>query len=251
MGTAPHGRDNGLPRADSYVPLVDVDPPVADHVLQLLGGAGVAAVAEPLAGEVGPYRDVRPVRKPTERVHVDRDRAGRAREVVAASLPTLRAEFHADAARRTDAAQMRDAEVDAAFEDLVSGFDRPTAGGVGRWPASEDSDDETVSQPEPAPKRLTRRATDEGDDPAYWPQDHYVPPPPPPLPTLTRTTRFGWLGLLGGPLLLLLNTFVDLGFGRWVDLVAIGAFFAGFITLVVNMPDRAPHDDSWDDGAVV
>jgi len=37
----PTGRDNGLPRAARYVPLVDVDPPVADHVLELLRDAGV------------------------------------------------------------------------------------------------------------------------------------------------------------------------------------------------------------------
>jgi hypothetical protein len=33
--------------------------------------------------------------------------------------------------------------------------------------------------------------------------------------------------------------------------LAIVAFLGGFVTLVARMRDRAPHDDGWDDGAVL
>ena len=100
--SSPHGRDNGLPPAARYVALVDVDPPVADHVLELLRDAGVPAVAEPLAGDRGPARDMPPPPRPTERVHVDVSHVLLARSVVGRALPGLRADFHADAARRVD-----------------------------------------------------------------------------------------------------------------------------------------------------
>lgn len=281
MSGAPTGRDNGLPSAASYVALVDVDPPVADHVLAVLRDAGVAALAEPLAGEAGPYRDVRPPTSPTERVYVDRERVDLAREVIAGSLPALRADFHADAARRTDAAVMRAAELDQIFATIVSRFDEPTVG-LDPWPSREDHstnppdqlgdgagttfDPEKPADPgdlhHPAPpvrgsglsSRLVRRGTppqDEDPDPTYWPSDHYVPPVPPPLPRLDRLARFSWIGLIGGPLVLLLVVVLNLRVDRVVPFAAGAAFIAGFITLVARMPDRARDEDDWDDGAVV
>ena len=53
-----------------------------------------------------------------------------------------------------------------------------------------------------------------------------------------------------GPLLLLVVVILNLRVERVVTLVALAAFIAGFITLVVRMPDKPPDDD-WDDGAVV
>lgn len=213
--SAPTGRDNGLPGAASYVALVDVDPPVADHVLALLHEAGIPAVAEPLAGEVGPYQDVRAPDRPTERVHVDRAQAQDARELVGGALPALRADFHADAALRVDRAQMRAADIDQAFAAIVSGFDSAT-GVVAPWPAAEDrdtddpdeNDDDVLVHPDESmdpPRhglsaRLVRRADDEDldPDPSYWPQEHFVPPVPPRAPRGDRATRFAWAGIIGG-----------------------------------------------------
>lgn len=260
MSAVPTGRDNGLPAAASYVPLVDVDPPVADKVLELLHDAGVPAVAEPLAGERGPYQDLRPPPRPTDRVHVDRERSELARSVVAEALPVLRMDFHADAARRTDAAEMRDAEIDQAFRAIVSAYDDPIMGPIGRWSVLEDRDpDPEPAAEDPPPvrgsglsSRLVRRSSEpaEEPDPSYWPEEHYVPPVPPPLPQLDRVARFAWLGVVGGPLVLLLGVVFNLGLDRWVTILALGAFIAGFATLVARMPDREPGDDG-DDGAVV
>lgn len=255
--STPSGRPNGLPPAASYVALVDVDPPVADHVLALLHDAGIAAVAEPLVGEVGPYRDVRRPDRPTERVHVDRDRRDGARELLSAALPGLRADFHADAAHRVDAAEtaagappaeatrpgeLDDDDVDAAFAAIVSSY-----GPVPPAPPVEP----------PAPSglsaRLVRRdrpeEAHEEPDPPYWPEEHFVPPSPPRGPRLSRASRLAWIGAVGGPLLVLLVVLADLPFRQLGILVGIGAFVAGFATLVARMPDERADDG--DDGAVV
>lgn len=272
MSIVPTGRDNGLPEAASYVALVDVDPPVADHVLALLRDAGVTAVAEPLAGELGPYQDVRPPRRPTERVHVDRAQVLLARELVGRSLPALRADFHADAARRVDAAVMRAAEVEQAFAAIVAAYDQP-AEPVGPWPALEDHDPaETDAWPdsdhagEPGERsdqapprgsglssRLARRRwddpPDDDPDPSYWPEEHFVPPVPAAGPRMDRIARFAWSGVVGGPLVMLLVVVLNLRVERVVLFAAVAAFIGGFITLVARMPDKS--DDDWDDGAVV
>jgi hypothetical protein len=258
MSAVPAGRDNGLPPALSYVPLVDVDPPVADKVLELLHDAGVPAVAEPLAGERGPYQDQRPPPRPTDRIHVDREHSDLARAVVSQELPVLRMDFHADAARRVDAADMRDAEVDQAFRAIVSAYDDPIMGPIGRWSVLEDRDPD--AEPEDPPpvrgsglsSRLVRRPSEPAQepDPSYWPEEHYVPPVPPPLPQLDRVARFAWLGIVGGPLLMLFGVVFDLGLDRLTTVLALGAFIAGFATLVARMPDRSADEDG-DDGAVV
>jgi hypothetical protein len=282
MSIVPTGRDNGLPEAASYVALVDVDPPVADHVLALLRDAGVTAVAEPLAGELGPYQDVRPPRRPTERVHVDRAQAQLARDLVGRALPTLRGDFHADAARRVDAAVMRAAEVEQAFAAIVAAYDQPTDP-VGRWSALEDGeadrdpaaelrrpDDTEADEVTGAPggdgagqdpprgsglsSRLARRRWDDppedDPDPTYWPEDHFVPPVPAAGPRMDRIARFAWSGVIGGPLVLLLVVVLNLRVERAVLFAAVAAFIGGFITLVARMPDKT-DDDDWDDGAVV
>jgi len=79
-------RDNGLDAA-SYVPLVDVDPRVGEHLLDLLGSAGVPAYLEPSA-DVEPYtRALSLPSPPTDRLWVDRDQRGEARRIVDAETP--------------------------------------------------------------------------------------------------------------------------------------------------------------------
>ena len=267
-------RDNGLTAA-SYAPLADVDPPLAEHVLEILRDAGVAAYAEPLAGETGPYRDVRPPDRPTTRVYVDRIAGSRAREVVGRMLPGLRADFLADVAARADRRDVAQSEVDAAWAQIVAGFDTTAASGpVPPWPVAEDVDrdrpdgDDTDGSPGPAATglagRLVRRGgpagaqqdADETEDDLLAeaepddPTDHYVPPHPPPLPRPRDTvSRFAWAGAVGGPVLLVLAHV--LGLDPWIGGAGVAAFVAGFVTLVARMQDRRPHDDGWDDGAVV
>ncbi len=265
--STPVGRGNGLPPAQRYVALVDVDPPVADHVLDLLRDAGVTAVAEPLGGEHGPVRQAAPPTRPTDRVHVDHGHVLLARDVVGRALPALRADFLADAARRADAeagadrpdAELGDADVEALFADLVTRFGSEAPDPVGRWSALEDDPEPLEPQEPPQRPRLSSRLVRRGEDPepdpadapADDPEDHFVPPPPPPLPQVDRTTRLAWAALLGGPLLILLSAILGIGLESWVVLLSLAGFLGGFATLVARMGDKPRQDDGWDDGAVL
>ncbi len=83
-----------------------------------------------------------------------------------------------------------------------------------------------------------------GLDNTYEPYDAT----PPPLPRPTLVTGLAWLGAIGSPVLLLLAAL----FWRQAPAIVIGlavvGFVAGFVTLVVRLPD---HHDEEDDGAVV
>jgi hypothetical protein len=261
--STPTGRDNGLPRAARYVALVDVDPPVADHVLALLHDAGIPAVAEPLAGDRGLAHETPPPRRPTERVHVDHVNLDLAQDVVGRALPALRADFHADAALRADAEEMApylrraadlpSDEVDTRFADIVAGFDDEGSDPVPRWSVLEDSEEplppfEAPEHP-PLSSRLLRNAPK--DEPEEDVEDHFVPEPPPPLPEADRVTRLAWAGLVGGPALIVLSALLGIGLDGWVMVASLAAFLGGFLTLVLRMGDRRSDDDGWDDGAVL
>lgn len=276
----PTGRDNGLPRAARYDALVDVDPPVADHVLELLRDAGVTALAEPVVGDVGTAsRATTPPKRPTERVHVDHEQLLLAQSVVARALPALRADFHADAARREDAEDARAAadaerdrqradelgadEVDSLFAGIVAGWGTAGSDPVPRWSVLEDApdDDATDAPADPAQRpplssRLVRRSPEPAEpappvDPYDDNEGHYVPPPPPPLPEADRVTRLAWAALIGGPTLIILAALFGIGLESWVSLLAIMSFLGGFATLVARMHDRPRDEDGWDDGAVL
>ncbi len=85
-------RQNGL-RASSFVPVVDVDPRVADQLLDLLRLADVAAYSEPAPGRTGPYRDHQVPTRRLDRLWVDRAGTARAREVLDRAVPHLVAEL--------------------------------------------------------------------------------------------------------------------------------------------------------------
>jgi hypothetical protein len=240
----------GLPAA-AYAKLADVDPPIAEHVLDLLAQARIPAYAEPLVGDTGPYRDVRAPDRPTTRIYVERTRLSEARSAISEGLPSLRAEFHADAAARADADDMRRAStdrIDEAWDDIVAGFHtaepppRPGAEGSG---LSQRLVREHTEPPEPEGQQalgprdyaLPEQLDDEG----------FTPPPPPPMPRpRDRFDAFAWIGLIGGPLAIIL-AFV-LGLGGWVAAAGFAAFTAGFVTLVARSSDRRHEGD---DGAVV
>jgi hypothetical protein len=268
----PTGRDNGLPRAARYVALVDVDPPVADHVLALLRDAGVTALAEPVIGEVGTAsRATTPPKRPTERVHVDHAPRDLAETVVSQALPGLRADFHADAARREDAADAAEArsraedldaeQVDSLFAGIVAGWGTTGSDPVPRWSVLEDADDSdgdadaaADSGRPPLSSRLVRRSPEPAPaapDPLEDRDDHFVPPPPPPLPEADRVTRLAWAALIGGPTLLILAALFGVSLDSWVTLLALVSFLGGFATLVARMHDRPNDGDGWDDGAVL
>ncbi|MFE9805661.1 hypothetical protein [Streptomyces sp. NPDC005548] len=82
-------------------------------------------------------------------------------------------------------------------------------------------------------------------------EGHFVPPEPPPLPAADTTAKFAWLGVLGGPTLLLLAVLLGWDMTWWLTTLGIGGFLGGFATLVTRMQT---DDDDLDDpgrGAVV
>ncbi len=83
-------------------------------------------------------------------------------------------------------------------------------------------------------------------------EGHFVPPEPPPLPEGDVTSRFAWLAVVGGPILLLLAVLLGWDMTWWLATLCIGGFLGGFGTLVARM---SPGDDEDGDdpgrGAVV
>ncbi|MFF9673214.1 hypothetical protein ACF1GS_16095 [Streptomyces eurythermus] len=82
-------------------------------------------------------------------------------------------------------------------------------------------------------------------------EGHFVPPEPPPLPTADTTARFAWLGVVGGPLLLLLAVLLRWDMTWWLATLGIGGFLGGFVTLVARMRTDDEEDDDPGRGAVV
>ncbi|MEV6169787.1 hypothetical protein AB0L99_16375 [Streptomyces sp. NPDC051954] len=94
--------------------------------------------------------------------------------------------------------------------------------------------------PEPSEEDFTE--DDEG---------HFVPPEPPPLPAADATSKFAWLGVIGGPILLLLAVLLGWEMTWWLTTLGIGGFVGGFATLVMRMRTDDEDDDDPGRGAVV
>ncbi|MER7053021.1 MULTISPECIES: hypothetical protein [unclassified Streptomyces] len=82
-------------------------------------------------------------------------------------------------------------------------------------------------------------------------EGHFVPPEPPRLPEGDTTARFAWLGVLGGPVLLLLAVVLGWDMSWWLTTASIGGFLGGFATLVMRMRTGDEDDDDPGRGAVV
>ncbi|MGW1070254.1 hypothetical protein ACWD4F_37860 [Streptomyces aureus] len=82
-------------------------------------------------------------------------------------------------------------------------------------------------------------------------EGHFVPPEPPPLPDADTTAKFAWLGVLGGPALLLLAVLLGWDMTWWLTTLGIGGFLGGFATLVTRMKDDDEDDRDPGSGAVV
>ncbi|GAA1614369.1 MULTISPECIES: hypothetical protein [Kribbella] len=217
-------RDNGL-TATSYTSLGGIDPLVAEPVLDALRAAGIAAYCE-TRSEAG-----------NDEIFVDAAAVDRARPVIDRSTE------------------------DAEWRSLVEQFNKPSAPGhdggedpVPRWPVSEDVEEKYEPLIDvPTGLTIQEEAPEEEAKPAKRADDvhdHFVPPEPPRGPRLDWVSRLAWLGLLGGPLLLIAAAVFDFGTGRLTTL-AVAGFIGGFLTLVLRMKDRLPPGDGGDDGAVV
>ncbi|WP_416978585.1 hypothetical protein [Streptomyces sp. T028] len=82
-------------------------------------------------------------------------------------------------------------------------------------------------------------------------EGHFVPPEPPPLPAADTTAKFAWLGVIGGPVLLLLAVLLGWDMTWWLTTVCVGGFLGGFATLVVRMRPDDEDDGDPGRGAVV
>ncbi|WP_411138920.1 hypothetical protein [Streptomyces sp. C10] len=83
-------------------------------------------------------------------------------------------------------------------------------------------------------------------------EGHFTPPEPPPLPKADVTTKFAWLAVVGGPLLLVAMVLFQQPVTWWITVLGIGGFLGGFATLVARMKDDDEDDnDLPGSGAVV
>ncbi len=75
-----------------------------------------------------------------------------------------------------------------------------------------------------------------------------------PLPEADATAKFAWLGVIGGPVLLLVTVLLQWDMTWWLTTLCVGGFLGGFATLVARMKHDDDEDDGFDDpgrGAVV
>jgi hypothetical protein len=162
---------------------------------------------------------------------------------------------------------------DAAWAALVAGFDaEPEPGAESAWPEAENvpraekaaggtspDDPESPDDPPGAPQAPPARSivvhpVIRGPRDYEVPDDddeHFVPPEPPPLPEADLTTKFAWVAVLGGPLLLLTFVLFQLDMTWWAILLGVGGFLGGFATLVARMRTGEDDDDLPGGGAVV
>jgi hypothetical protein len=143
------GRDNGFV-ARHYVPLADLDPRLADAMLEALRAEGIAAYIVPSTGRLGGYLEVHLPERPHDRLWVDREHHDRASAllslhgdhppIIAAPTqddPTDAADFPDALAGDPTAAQPGDS-ADDVWARLIADFDLPGHEGDGRWPTAED-----------------------------------------------------------------------------------------------------------------
>ena len=78
-----------------------------------------------------------------------------------------------------------------------------------------------------------------------------MPAPLPPPAKLDSVSKAALAGVIGGPgYLLVASVFLHWTISAEAALIAVAAFVAGFVTLVVKLGDRSGRDDD-DDGAVL
>lgn len=231
-------RDNGL-RCAGYVAVGDLDPRVADAMLDTLRAEGIAAYALPTPAARGGYLELRLPARMTDRLYVDSAKSQRASELVGLERQESEPAPRAPVTRRTDI------DVDAAWQELLTSLKStsPTA----TWPSREDvSEARRPAHLDDIPLEGLDVAPAGGAEPGELDDEHFVPPAPPPLPRLRGVTVAALAAIAIG--LVVLGTNFDGGSLAWL---AIFAIIGGGIALVWNVKSGPPTDSGWDDGAVV
>lgn len=145
------GRDNGFV-ARHYVPLADLDPRLADAMLEALRAESIAAYVVPSTGQLGGYLEVHLPERPRDRLWVDRRHHDRATTLLSAygdrpdliSAASTPNETDGDGGPkvdpddRVDGAPYGGDSTDDAWAQIVAGFDLPADVGAGPWPVAED-----------------------------------------------------------------------------------------------------------------
>ena len=212
-------RDNGLD-SDAYAPVADVDPRLADHLLDVLGLRDVPAYVEPTNQPVT-----------ADRLFVAADQTEVARQVLTELANELGIEVssgrHAGPDRRAD--PLAGIDTDTEFAAIVAGL-----GELGRplldWHYAGPED-----------------TADEG--PTVDEVEHFVPPAPPPIPRPALGTAIAVLVTLAGIAVIAFGYAAGLPADLPLPLgVVLVLFGAGLLALRLR-PE--PRDDSDDDGAVV
>jgi hypothetical protein len=224
-------RDNGLD-SDKFSPVADVDPRLADHLLDVLGLRDVPAYVEPT-----PTSD--PVT--ADRLYVAADQTTEARQVLTEIASELGIEVaqhrHWDRNREERPADpLAGIDTDAEFAKIVAGMqgdldpdlDRPAPG-------------PPVPPPVQQPSTARRDPLDE--------VEHFVPPPPPPLPRPALATAMAVLVTLLGVLVLAFGYPLGLPADLPLPLGVVLVLFGSGLLVLRLRPE--PRDDSDDDGAVV
>ncbi|MBA3309941.1 MAG: hypothetical protein H0U28_07760 [Nocardioidaceae bacterium] len=237
-------RSNGL-TARAYTPITDLDPRVAGALLDELKEQGVAAYTKPIESSSTMGFDRPEFRVDVkERLYVDTAASAQVRDLISAKDPAL-----------------IDESDDLTWAQIVAGFDLPMTSPVAPWPANEDVDETEDSDAADVPDDRRVPAAEDPQDAmagaatakvrAPDSEDRFVPDPPPPLPKLEPYKLAAWIGLIGGPALLVLSALFALTLPVWLSVLAVGGFVGGFVTLVATMKDRSDADGDPDNGAVV
>lgn len=92
---------------------------------------------------------------------------------------------------------------------------------------------------------------DPDDSPASAKDEGHFVPPEPELPEADTTSKFAWLAVVGGPVLLLLAVLLQWEMTWWLTTLGVGGFLGGFATLVARMSSGDDEDDDPGRGAVV
>lgn len=152
-------RDNGLDAA-AFVPLLDVDPRVGEHLLDVLASAGVPAFLEPSA-DIEPYtRALSLPSPPTDRLWVDREQRREARQIVDAETPHGPRPRPRPRGRDDEPSHgLSDLDEERAWQEIVSAWE---AGPARRGPA----DTGTATGASPAAREDEGPRRDGREDPA-------------------------------------------------------------------------------------
>ena len=132
----------------------------------------------------------------------------------------------------------RERNIDDAWAHIVANYGTaPSMDAPGVDAPPEPVADEPVSPPAP------QVAHDDDDD-----EHHYVPPPPPPLPRPHGPAAVAWVGLIGGPLLLMFAAIAGIRLPGLLTATAVIGFVGGMVYLIATMDGSR---EGWDNGAQV